>query len=255
MKPRLVAVAHGTRNPVGPTAIRSLMGQVRRRLPNVDVVDSYVELVEPSLSSVMSGSNGPSVVVPLLLSTGYHVTHDVPESAQLSEHPVTLARPLGPHPLLAAAMGMRLRASGARRGDAVVMVAAGSSDPDAAVDTYVAGRLLQSHWGAPVTVAHLSGEGMRVDDAMAELRRAGHRRIAAAPYLLAPGYFATKADVLAKVNGATSVAGVLGPHPLIAELVVRRYLAAARSGAGRSGTARSGPSRSGSAVRRPERVA
>lgn len=238
MKPRLVAVAHGTRNPVGPRTIRSLMGQVRRRLPSVEVVDSYVELVEPSVSSVMAESQAPSVMVPLLLSTGYHVTHDLPSSAELSPHPVTMARPLGPHPLLAAALGMRLRASGARRGDAVVMVAAGSTDPAAAKDTYIAGRLLQAHWGAPVTVAHLSGEGIGVADAMAELRRAGHKRIAAAPYLLAPGFFANKADVLAKVNGATSVAGVLGPHPLVAELVVRRYLAASRSPVAATGSVR-----------------
>ncbi|HSE71211.1 MAG TPA: sirohydrochlorin chelatase [Nocardioidaceae bacterium] len=228
MRARLVTVAHGTRNAAGPEVVRALVRQVRRRLPSVDVAESYVELVEPSFSSVMTSSESPSVVVPLLLSTGYHVTTDLPESAALSPHEVTLTRPLGPHPLLAAVMGLRLRAAGARRGDAVVMIAAGSSDPDAAVDTYVAGRMLQAHWGAPVVVGHLSGSATDVPDAMAELRAQGHRRIAAVPYLLAPGYFATKADVLAKVNGAVAVADVLGPHPLVAELVARRYLAATR---------------------------
>lgn len=238
MKPRLVTVAHGTRAAEGPVTIHGLVRQVARRMPNVDVVESYVELVEPSFSSVMERAEAPSVVVPLLLSTGYHVTTDLPEAALRSPYPVVTARHLGPHPLLAAAAAMRLRAAGAQRGDAVVMVAAGSTDPDAAVDTYVAGRLLQAHWGgAPVQVAHLSGEGLSVADAMANLRRDGHTRIAMSPYLLAPGHFAAKARTISVLHGATAVADVLGQHPLVAELVIRRYLTAMRASVG-LGTAR-----------------
>ena len=103
MKPRLVTVAHGTRAAEGPVTIHGLVRQVARRMPNVDVVESYVELVEPSFSSVMERAEAPSVVVPLLLSTGYHVTTDLPEAARRSPYPVVTARPLGPHPLLAAA--------------------------------------------------------------------------------------------------------------------------------------------------------
>ena len=238
MKPRLVTVAHGTRAAEGPVTIHALVRQVARRMPNVDVVESYVELVEPSFSSVMERAEAPSVVVPLLLSTGYHVTTDLPAAALRSPYPVVTARPLGPHPLLAAAAAMRLRAAGAQRGDAVVLVAAGSTDPDAAVDTYVAGQLLQAHWGgAPVQVGHLSGEGLSVADAMANLRRDGHTRIAMSPYLLAPGHFAAKARTISVLHGATAVADVLGQHPLVAELVIRRYLTAMRVSVG-LGTAR-----------------
>ena len=228
-KPRLVTVAHGTRNAEGPRVIGSLVSRVRRRLPDVDVVESYVELTEPSFESVMASAEEPSVVVPLLLSTGYHVTHDLPESAQRSPFPVTLARPLGPHPLLAAAAAMQLRVAGAARGDAVVLVVAGSKDPDATTDALAAGRLLRAHWGAPVKVAFLSGAGPSVPEAVESLWSDGHRRVAVSPYLLAPGHFATKAAALAEVNRATTVADVLGHHPLVAELVVRRYLAARRA--------------------------
>lgn len=229
MKQRLVTVAHGTRHPDGPRTTRSLVRRVARRLCDVEVVESYVELADPSFDSVMAAGRGPTIVVPLLLSTGYHVTHDLPESARLSRHPVTLAPPLGPHPLLAAATAMQLRAAGASRGDTVVLVVAGSRDPDAAVDATVAGRLLRAHWGSPVHVAHLSGAGPDVPEVFARLRAEGHRRIAAAPYLLAPGHFATKAAAQARVNGATAVGGVLGGHPLVAEVVVRRYRAARRA--------------------------
>jgi len=243
MKPRLVTVAHGTRDAAGPVTTSALVRRVRRRLPNVDVAESYVELVEPDLGSVLERSEGPSVVVPLLLSTGYHMSKDIPETARRSRHPVTLAPALGPHPLLAAATAMNLRAAGARRDDAVVLVAAGSSDPAASVDTYLAGRLLQAHWGAPVQVAHLTGQGLGFAEALASLRAEGQRRVVAAPYLLAPGHFADKARRTAEGHGVHTVADVLGAHPLVAELVVRRYLVAMRA------------ARPGASVRRASRVA
>ena len=238
MKPRLVTVAHGTRNAEGPPVIEALVRRVQRRLPDVGVIGSYVELTEPSFDSVMAAADGPSVVVPLLLSTGYHVNHDLPESARLSPFPVTIARPLGPHPLLAAAGAMQLRAAGAARGDAVVLVVAGSKDPDATADALAAGRLLRAQWGAPVKVAFLSGAGPSVPSVVEQLRAEGHRRVAASPYLLAPGHFATRAATLARINGATTVADVLAHQPLVSELVVRRYVAARRAALGSVPTVR-----------------
>ncbi|MFZ5846476.1 MAG: sirohydrochlorin chelatase [Actinomycetota bacterium] len=229
MRQRLVTVAHGTRDAAGPPAIRSLVRRVARRLPGVEVVESYVELCEPSFCAVMAAATGPSVVVPLLMSTGYHVNRDLPETARHSPCPVTLSRPLGPHPLLAAAGAALLRAAGAAPGDAVVLVVAGSRDPGASVDASVAARLLQARWGGgPVRAAFLSGAGPGVAEVMEQLRQEGHRRIAASPYLLAPGHFATRADALTRAHGAHAVGAVLAGNPLVAELVVRRYRAASR---------------------------
>jgi sirohydrochlorin ferrochelatase len=228
-RPRLVTVAHGTRDEAGPPVVAALVRRVARRLPGVEVVESYVELCEPSYSSVMAAAQGPSVVVPLLLSSGYHVHHDLPETARRSPHPVALARPLGPHPLLAAAAAMQLRAAGARGTDAVVLVVAGSNDPAAGADAQAAARLLRLRWGAPVRVACLGGTGPRVPEVLAQLRAEGHRRVAVSPYLLAPGHFATKAVALARTQGAVAVADLLGPHPLTAEVVVRRHLEARRA--------------------------
>lgn len=243
MKERLVTVAHGSRDSEGPRAISALVKRVARRIPDVEVVESYVELAEPTFASAMATSKEPSVVVPLLLSTGYHVNVDLPDSARLSPFPVTTSRPLGPHPLLGAAAAMQLRAAGARRGDAVVMVVAGSKDPAATTEALVAGRLLRAHWGAPVRVAFLSGSGPRIPEVWAGLREQGRSRIATSPYLLAPGHFATKADAHARAQGTVAVADVLAPHPLVAELVVRRYVAARRvalgAGLGVSGARRS----------------
>lgn len=221
--PHLVTVAHGTRVSSGNLVAAAITARAARRL-GVPAVASYVELCEPALGDVMAAAHEPTVVVPLLLSTGYHVKHDIPGAVSGAPSPAALTRPLGPHPLLAEVMCHRLRGAGARPGDPVVLAAAGSNDPDAVPDLEAAAHLLRSRWGAPVTVATVSGAGRSLGEAVAELR--GHGRVAVAPYLLSPGFFSRRAHALAEASGAAVMADVLGDHPLVVELVVRRYRAA-----------------------------
>ncbi|TWV32071.1 hypothetical protein FRZ03_33910 [Streptomyces misionensis] len=56
-------------------------------------------------------------------------------------------------------------------------------------------------------------------EAVAELRRRGHRRVAVARYLMAPGFFGGRAAAA----GACVTAPPLGAHEAIARLVLRRY--------------------------------
>ena len=229
---RLVTVAHGTRFAAGNRVAAAITSRAARRLRQERAVTSYVELCEPTFAEVMAANATPAVVVPLLLSTGYHVSTDLPAAVATSRAPVRLTHPLGPHPLLAEVMAHRLLKAGARIGDPVVMVAAGSNDPAAAVDLGVAARLLQTRWGAPVRVATVTGQGPSVGDAVGdavgESRAQG--RVAVAPYLLAPGHFSRRARASGLAAGATVVADVLGAHPLVTELVVRRYRAAVADG-------------------------
>jgi hypothetical protein len=106
-------------------------------------------------------SPGPSVVVPLLLSTGHHVRHDL----------VALgARALGPDPLLASAQVSRRLTAGAPRGQPVVMVAAGSRLPLATRDLVLAAAHLSDAWCGSVRQATLAGLGRRSADVI----RCGH---------------------------------------------------------------------------------
>lgn len=228
VRPALVAVAHGTRDPAGPEVIGDLLDSVRRRLPRVDVVSAWVELVDPGLDEVMSEMRQPAVVVPLLLSTGYHIMNDVPAAAALSPAPVHVAAPLGPDRHLARAMSARLREAGALWGDAVVLAAAGSTDPAGLADVERAAGLLRAEWGPWVDHACLSGDGPDVSAVVEHQRQAGAARVCVVPYLLAPGQFSRKLADLAVAAGATTVAPVLGGHRLLTDLVVRRY----RQGAG-----------------------
>jgi sirohydrochlorin ferrochelatase len=229
MRPALVAVAHGTRDDAGPEVVADLLADVRRRLPGVDVITAWVELLTPGLREVMSGMERPGVVVPLLLSTGYHVSIDLPAAAALSPAPVHIAAPLGPDRHLARATTARLREAGALWGDAVVLAAAGSTDPAGLAAVERAATLLRSEWGPWVTYASVSEAGPEVPETVEYLRQTGSNRVCVAPYLLAPGRFSRRVTDLAAAAGATTVAPVLGRHRLVTDLVVLRYQQARRA--------------------------
>lgn len=214
--PRLVTVAHGTRTAVGNVVAAELTAAAGARL-GWPATTSYVELCAPLFADVIATTADPTVVVPLLLSTGFHVRKDLPEAVAAAGQPdlVELGRPLGPDPLLAAAQVDRLREAGATPGQSVVLVAAGSSDPLATADLECAAALLAQAWGAPVRLATLSGLGTRLEHVV----RAGE---AVSPYLLATGYFHRKLRHDALAAGASVVADVIGPHPCVVDLVCER---------------------------------
>ena len=221
--PALVALAQGHREAGDPSFVADLIEGVRRKLPGVDVITASVGRVAPTLSEVMSAMEQPAVVVPLLLSTGHHVTVDVQAAVALSAVPVHIANPLGPDRHIARAMTARLREAGAIFGDGVVLAAAGSTDPARLADVERAAALLQSEWGPLVSFAYLSTVGPDVPTAVELLRQAGAGRVCVAPYLLAPGPSLRRVKDLASVVGATTVAPVLAGHRLVTDLVVRRY--------------------------------
>jgi sirohydrochlorin ferrochelatase len=217
LRPRLVTVAHGTRHPTGNLVAAALTMAAGERL-GVPATASYVELCEPSLPSVLAGAAGPTVVVPLLLTTGYHVRVDVPAAVTAASGVATVAPALGPDRLLATAQVDRLLSAGAEPGQPVVLVAAGSRDPAALPDLERAAALLGDAWGGPVRLATLGGRGRRAEDVV----RPGD---VLAPYLLAEGFFATRCAEIARSAGAVA-AEVVGTHERVVELVVERFTAA-----------------------------
>lgn len=210
--PSLVTVAHGTRRAGGNEIARQITRGAGVAL-GVGSTAAYVELSEPLLTDVVAGLAGAAVVVPLLLSTGYHVRTDLPRAC--AGGPVVLGRPLGPDPLLAEAQVARLVAAGIEPGRPLVLVATGSSDPLAWRDLRAASHLLADSWGVKVRTATLGGLGPRPEEVLTP-------DDAVSPYLLSPGLFSRR---LADQCEALSVpcADVIGPHPLVVDLVVERY--------------------------------
>jgi sirohydrochlorin ferrochelatase len=205
--PRLLAVAHGTASAAGATTTAALLDAIRAARPQVPVDLCFLDVLDPRLSAALDERT--TIVVPLLLSTGYHVQTDIPAAA--APFPNTrVAQHLGPHPLLIDALLDRL--GPVAPGEQVALVGAGSSRPEAAPELAEAGRLLAARLDRPVRVLTLADD---VHTALAP----GPVRVAT--YLLAGGQFvSTLRDA---VDGIGQVAAPIGVHPALVGLVWARY--------------------------------
>ena len=203
----LVLVAHGTRDPAGVRVACCLAAA----LP-VPAELAFVDVLDPPLRQVLARVPGPVTVVPAFLASGYHVRVDVPGEVTASRRrDVTVTDALGPHPAVVRAAVTRLREAGWRRGDAVVLAAAGSSDPRAVADVDQAARRLSALVGRRVRVGFLAAGTPRLADLVGGLRAVGERRVAVASWLLAPGVF----HRAALACGADVVADPLKSHPAV----------------------------------------
>ena len=210
-------------------------------LGGLDVKAAFLDHCAPSLPQALSavGGDGACVVVPLLLTAAYHSKADIPAkiAAASAATPldVSCAGPLGPHPLLLAALERRLAEAGvaardpaARSRTSVVLAAAGSSDPAAnATIAALAARWQATRGWHAVVPAYASAAGPRPDEAVRALLAGGvPGPVVVATYLLAPGYFADKIRAAGLGAGAAAVSPALGAAPDIADVVLERYLAA-----------------------------
>ncbi|MDI6100776.1 CbiX/SirB N-terminal domain-containing protein [Actinoplanes sp. NEAU-A12] len=230
--PTLIAVAHGTRSPAGRRQIQELAATVARRRPGLDVRLCYVDVQEPKVADIVP-TVGDAVVVPLLLSAGYHVRVDIAEAVAGTRFPVTA--PLGPDPVFLESLRRNLPAT-----DAIVLASAGSSDPRwvAGIQEVAAqlsgprgdlryplgngvrGDLEHPLGNGPrVELGYTSGSGPRVADVVARLRAEGARTVAVAAYLLAEGLFYRTLHAA----GADHVTPPLCHDAAVADLVLRRF--------------------------------
>lgn len=212
----LVVVAHGTDNPSGQATVTWLRDRVAELLPDVHVVDAYVDVQRPRLDEVVDAmvrKQSRTVIVPALLSTGYHVEVDIARAVESSEL-VTAAPPLGPHPILAAILQDRLSAAGVIPDEPVVLAAAGSSRASGVAAVWRQAELLAALRPGPVTAAFLSAAEPRVPEAL----EAAGSGAAVASYLLGHGVFHDRLRGLEAV-----VSEPIGEDPRLAELVRERY--------------------------------
>jgi len=253
--PPLVAVAHGSRDPRSAATAAALVDVVRALRPGLDVRLAFLDLSAPRLGDVLAAvhgrghggehgrgygathgrGHGEAVVVPLLLGSAYHATVDLPGAvrdavARLPRLRVRLADVLGPDPRLSSAALRRLAAAGARLDDpglGVVLAAAGSSHrpANAAVEAVAAGWSRRAPW-VGARAAFAAAAAPSVPEAIASLRARGARRIAVAPWFLAPGRLLDRVTSAARATDPdVLVAEPLGADPEVAQLVLERYAA------------------------------
>jgi sirohydrochlorin ferrochelatase len=211
----LVAVAHGTADPTGIAVLHDLVRQMARQRPDLPISLGFVDLLAPALPSLVhriTADATEAIVVPLLLSSGYHVYVDV--AAEVRRYPgrVHAAAALGPDPVLIEILADRL--GDLSQVDQVVLAAAGSSDARALDDCQTAAKLLAQRIDRPVHVGYVSG------GQLSGVLSRTPGRLAIATYLLAPGFFA---NLVQRHAGPHLVTRPLAPDPRLASLALRRF--------------------------------
>lgn len=213
----LVAIAHGSREPAAQRTVEALLDQVCGRLDGVPVRAAYVQNAYPSLGDALDGAGAGAVVVPLLLSRGYHAAEDVERVANLSG--AVVSRPLGPDDALCDALLARLAAAGAPADAPIVLAAAGSSDPRAAADVADQAARLADRAGTAVVPAYVSGAPPTVAEAIHDIQARTGSAPAVAAYLVTGGHMHERL----RRSSAAWVSAPLGACPELASLVVHRY--------------------------------
>lgn len=230
-EPVLVAVAHGSADPRASATIADLMAVVAGRAPGLDLRSAFLGHAPPSLPQVLRTIEpGREVtVLPLLLTAAYHSKADIPRIlARFPRLRLSYGATLGPHPLLLQALERRLAEAdpGAYEDPArtaVVLAAAGSSDPEAnATIARLAARWqARTGWFA-VRPAYASAAEPSPAAAVARLRHDGAPRVVVATYLLAPGLFADRIRQSTLAAGAAAVSPVLGASAEVSDILLDR---------------------------------
>lgn len=232
-EPILVGCSHGTADPQGRATIEGILADVRDLRPHLDVREAFVDVQIPEVAQVVTnalaersatgerrdgGAAEPDVVVvPLLLSPGFHTHVDIASAVDVNGAQASAT--LGPDPRLADILVDRLRAVDAHVADTVVLAAAGSSDPRALAAVEQMRTLVGQRWPGQVVIGYGAVAHPTVPEVVAQARAAGAGRVIVASYLLAPGFFH---DRLGEA-GADIVTAPLGPDPRLARIVLERY--------------------------------
>ena len=234
--PALVPLAHGSRDPRSSATIRSLVAEVKALRPDLRIETAFHDHSRPGFQTVVDrlvkAGHEEIVVVPLLLTEAFHARVDVPAviAEATDRHPglrIQASRILGMEPAFLEVLDLRLRdalkAARVRELDALVLAAAGSSDPLANQAVARIARTWGSRHRLPVTAAYASAAPPATGEAVRAFRGEGRRHIAVASFFLAPGTLPERAGELALEAGAVAVSEPLGAHPAVARAVLARY--------------------------------
>ncbi|WP_121250934.1 sirohydrochlorin chelatase [Nocardioides ferulae] len=234
--PALIALAHGSRDPRSASTITALVDEVRAMRPDLRIEPAFLDLSKPGFQTVVDrlvrAGHDEIVVVPLLLSEAFHAKVDVPTAvaAAAARHESLKIRAtgvLGLEPRFLEVLDIRMREAlkraRVRELDALVLAAAGSSDPLANQAVARLARLWGTHHKLPVTAAFASAAPPAAGEAVRAFRAEGRRHIAVASLFLAPGFLPDRVAELAVEAGAVAVSEPLGAHPELARVVLARY--------------------------------
>ncbi len=209
------------------------------RIAYLDVDGSEDERDFPALGAVLAqaatvereGDGPAAVVVPLLAGPEASVLRRIRAGIAESGVRAELTDALGPHPLLAEALHVRLSEAGLARADrarlftvataadGIVLTTTGGEEAVQAAG--VTGLLLAARLAVPVLAAGLDIEGS-IERTAEQLRASGSTRLALAPCVIGPELGEGALRAAGEMAGCES-AEPLGTYPAISKLVVAKY--------------------------------
>jgi sirohydrochlorin cobaltochelatase len=243
----LLLMAHGSRDDEARAEYRRIHAALVERLAPVPVVFSVLEFpgddglpsIEDGWRACLQAGARRIVALPFFLFPAGHVREDLPNELRAARSAagwadLDLIPPLGAADELLDAVEARAReARGPSAGDgtAVILVGAGTSDPDANGDLCKAARLLWERFNnrySLIEAAWVSLTRPSVGDAVDRCVRLGADRIALVPYFLNTGVLLKRIDAqLAEIrprhpNIAIDRGSHLGLQPRLLDLIERR---------------------------------
>jgi sirohydrochlorin ferrochelatase len=178
-----------------------------------------------------------AIVVPLITGPNARVYADIRAGLQETGVEATVTDPLGPHPLLAEALHVRLADAGLARADRIRQFSIGAAvdgvivaavgGVEAAQEADMTAVLLAARLAVPVVAAAVDGPPT-VSDAVGRLRESGAQRLAIAPYVIGPELDHEQLAKLAAEAGL-GCGAPLGAHSSVIRLVNLRYEVAMES--------------------------
>ncbi|MGW2488458.1 sirohydrochlorin chelatase [Streptomyces sp. NPDC001606] len=194
----------------------------------------YEQAVAAGVEGIKEPDGPVAVVVPLLAGPDSAQLRQIRQSVMDSRVAADLTDVLGPHPLLAEALHVRLSEAGLARADrarlftvataadGIILASVGGDEAVQAAG--ITGMLLAARLAVPVMAAALDQEGS-IASVAEQLRSSGSQQLALAPYLIGPEIDAALLAAAAEEAGcATSEA--LGAYPAIGKLALAKYTTA-----------------------------
>ncbi|MCW2898944.1 MAG: hypothetical protein JWO67_1209 [Streptosporangiaceae bacterium] len=232
--PALVLATPGPTGAPGTLAVAELAALSRAAHPGLPVHVAHLD----DLGTVLAGlETDPSDDMPAAIlvpqTTGPQPAFDAAlrEAVESAGVPIVLAERLGPHPLIAEALHVRLAEAGLARADRIrllTMVTAAdgiliatTGGEEARQDAEITCVLLASRLAVPVVPISLH-DAPGAGEVARRLKAAGTTQLAIAPCFIGPEADPDELMAAAAEAGAPS-SQPLGAHPVLVQLIALRY--------------------------------
>jgi len=233
----ILLVGHGSRSEAGRNELQQLARLVAGAAPEAAVELGFLELNDPTATRAFGrlvdrGAHHIGII-PLMLNAAGHAKSDVPAVALHARHDfpdvhVSYGRPIGvDHAALAVAHRRIADCGGA--GLPLLVVARGTTEPEANADAYRVARLLAEFTRPPFVQPAFSGMTWpSVPEGLELCRALGAERLVAFAWYLSTGRLVERMQTqYAEFSARTGIdvldAGYLGPDPALVGIVLDRW--------------------------------